>query len=94
MAYALIGLVIAALIGWLVFGFLAWRSVTIERLDADPAFRRFAPIRDQFSGSEPILRVNAAGSIERRPVADENPVSSATALHALAPQDVCRRSRS
>ena len=80
----LIALVITALAGLSVFGVLAWRSVTVERLDSDPALRRFAAIRDQFGGWEPILRVDSAGKIERRPLPDNDPGTHATVLHALA----------
>jgi hypothetical protein len=71
------------LLGLSVSGFLAWRSVTVEPADTDQALQRFAQIRARFAGLEPIVLVDAAGRIVRRP----NPHGEntrASNLHALA----------
>ena len=49
-----------------VFAFLAWRSVTIERADPGDALRRFVEVESGFTSSEPILRIDAGGTITRR----------------------------
>jgi hypothetical protein len=57
-------LALAAILGLGVFGLMAWRSVTVERVEPDEALRRFMAVRAQFS-AEPILRVRPDGSVER-----------------------------
>jgi hypothetical protein len=56
---------IAALVGVGVFGFLAWRSVTVEPATLNEALRRFEGIRDRLAATEPMLQVDADGSVTR-----------------------------
>ena len=60
------GIVGAAVFGFTVFGVLAWRSISIERAEPEPALRKFEDVRRQFIGLEPILRSDAKGAIVRR----------------------------
>lgn len=48
-----------------LFGLIAWRNVGVERAEPDEAVRRFMAIRSQFTGAEPILRVQEDGRIVR-----------------------------
>lgn len=52
--------------GVAVFGLLAWRSVEVEQAEPNEALGRFTEIRNRFTGSDPILRVDAEGRIVRR----------------------------
>ena len=52
--------------GLALFGLLAWRSVEVEHAPPSEALRRFTEIRDRFTGSDPILRVDAEGRMVRR----------------------------
>jgi hypothetical protein len=79
------GLGLFALLGLVVFGLLAWRSVTVEQTEPDLALSRFGRVRDVFSGTEPILRVSADGRVVRRANPD-NGTASAKRLHVLAYQ--------
>jgi len=58
-------LLLAALVGLSVFGYFAWRAVTMERANAEQARREFATVRDTFEGTEPMLRVDASGQVVR-----------------------------
>ena len=83
---------IARLLAWValagaggiaIFGLLAWRSVAVEQADPDQALGRFTAVRDRFAGTEPMLRVDAAGHVTRRPPpADE--IAAPRQLHVLA----------
>jgi hypothetical protein len=72
-----------AVAGLFVFAFLAWRSVTIERADSGAALRRFAQVESRFRSSEPMLRIDAGGTITRRPVPVGEP-ARLSSLQALA----------
>jgi hypothetical protein len=63
----LTGLGVAALAGLALFGVLAWRTVTVERAAADEALRRFEEIRRGFADAVPVLQVDTAGAVTRRP---------------------------
>jgi hypothetical protein len=66
---------LAAAAGLIVFGLMAWRSVTVERAEPDDALRRFVEIRSRFAGTEPILRVEADGRVvrSREPMGEGRP---------------------
>ena len=49
-----------------VFSVVGWRSITVERAEPDQADLRFTAIRNQFSGTEPLLRVEPDGRVVRR----------------------------
>jgi len=76
-----IGAVVIAALAFLAV--LAWRSVTIERADPNDALRRFAQVEARFSSSEPMLRVEADGTITKKAVKASEPGRPST-LHALA----------
>lgn len=65
-ARVLTGIAVAGAIGLLIFGFLTWRSVHVERVAANEALRRFSDVRERFSGLAPILRVGPEGRIVQR----------------------------
>jgi hypothetical protein len=75
---------VAALVGIAVFVFLAWHSVTMEQAQPDAAMRRFAEIRTGFAGTEPMLRVDAAGLVARRESPPESETVRPTRLRVLA----------
>ena len=58
-------LCLAAIAGLVLFGVMAWRSVTVDRAEPDDALARFNDVRSQFAGSEPFLRVEADGRVTR-----------------------------
>ena len=72
---------VAATAGAALFGFLAWRSVTVEEVEPNDALRRFADIRKRLPGTEPILHVDAGGIVTRREVPPASP--RATRLYVL-----------
>ncbi len=74
------GIVFAVLIGFSVVG---WRSITVERAEPDQADRRFTALRNQFSGIEPLLRVEPDGRVVRRQLEPAN-VKPAYRLRVLA----------
>ena len=82
-SHILVGLAIAAFIGLSVFAVLAWRSVTVEHADTNEALRRFTEIRDGFTGTEPILHIDAAGRVTRSEPPEGEVGSSPAHLHAL-----------
>lgn len=51
--------------GFAIFGLLAWRSIEVEHAPPNQALRRFTEVRDRFTGSDPILRVDAEGRLLR-----------------------------
>jgi hypothetical protein len=57
---------VVAAVGLSVFAFFAWRSVTIERAEPSDALRRFAQIESRFNSKEPVLRIEADGTVSRR----------------------------
>ena len=58
-------LLLAAVVGLSVFGYFAWRAVTMERADAEQALQEFTTVRDTFGGTEPMLRVDTSGQVVR-----------------------------
>jgi hypothetical protein len=74
---------IAGAIGLTVFGFLAWRSVHVEHMEANEALRRFVEIRERFSGQEPILRIGPDGRMMRRS-APTSPMQAPEDFYVLA----------
>lgn len=79
---SLIGVI--AVVGFGLFGFLAWRSVTVEEVQSDDALQRFVELRKRLSGTEPILHVDASGVVTRRAVPPEGKAPRATRLRVLA----------
>ena len=73
----------AAVVGFTVFGVLAWRSIAVERAEPEHALRKFEDARRQFIGMEPILRAAANGTIVRQPVPPD-PLPAPTRLCVLA----------
>ena len=59
-------LALAAVVGIGVFGALARRNVTIEQATPTTALRRFEEIRTQFSGADPVFRIDATHAVTRR----------------------------
>jgi hypothetical protein len=57
---------VIASVGLAVFVFLAWRSVTIETADRTEALLRFADVERRLDSSNPILRIEADGTVTRR----------------------------
>jgi hypothetical protein len=88
--HIVVGIVVAALIGFAVFGLLAWRSVKVERAEPDDALNRFEQVRRQFSSTEPILRVDPNGRTLRQP-SSPNPLPPPNRLHVLAYRAANRR---
>jgi hypothetical protein len=76
-----IGVVAAA--GLSVFAFFAWRSVTIERAEPNDALPRFAQIESRFNSKEPVLRIEADGTVSRRAL-PTGEAANLSRLHALA----------
>ncbi len=74
---------VIAIAGLSVLAFLAWRSVTIERADPSDALRRFAQVESRLGSSEPMLRIDAGGTIMRRPPPVREP-AHLSRLQALA----------
>ena len=58
-------LLLAAVVGLSVFGYYAWRAVTMERADRGEALQEFTAVRDALGSTEPMLRVNASGRVVR-----------------------------
>jgi hypothetical protein len=87
---ALTGLAVAALIGFGVFGFVAWWSITVERAEPEQADGRFAAIREHFSGVEPLLRVESDGRVVKRQI-EATGVRPARSLRVLAYRADLRR---
>ena len=80
----------AALLGLSVFAGLAWRSVQVEPAEPDQALVRFTAVRDSFSGTEPILLVDAEGHVSRRP-APTSDAAPPKRLHVMAYRQPERR---
>ena len=78
-----VGIVVAALFGFTIFGVLAWRSITVERAAPEDAVRRFEQVRRQFAGMEPIIRLEANGRGLRQP-SSPDPPPPPNRLHVLA----------
>jgi hypothetical protein len=76
---------VIAIAGLSLFAFLAWRSVTIERADPSDALRRFAQVESRLRSSEPLLHIDAGGTITRRPAPVGEP-ARLSRLQALAYQ--------
>jgi hypothetical protein len=79
--YWLIGIV--TVVGVSAFAFLAWRSVTIERAEPSDALRHFAQIESRFNSEEPVLRIEADGTLSRRALLEGEP-KHLSKFHALA----------
>ena len=73
----------AAVFGFTVFGVLAWRSIAVERAEPEHALRRFEDVRRQFTGTDPILRLDANGAVVRQPTPSD-PLPAPTRLCVLA----------
>jgi hypothetical protein len=58
---------LSAVIGLGLFAFLTSRAVTLEQLGSDQALRRFLEVRSRFAGVEPLLQIDATGTVTRRP---------------------------
>ena len=66
--HVVILLALAALFGIVATAFLAWHRVTVEDAQPEDALLRFADVRAQFGGIEPLLHVDPAGRVTRRAV--------------------------
>jgi hypothetical protein len=74
---------LTAFVGFGLFGFLAWRSITVEEIELEAARGRFTEIRDRLPRTEPVLHIDEKGAVTRRvPAASQAP--RATRLHVLA----------
>jgi hypothetical protein len=87
-AFAWLG--VAALIGVSASAFLAWRTVTVQRAEADDALQRFEEIRRGFDRTEPVLHVDAERGVTRRPP-PVHPATPPTRLRVLAYQASAQR---
>jgi hypothetical protein len=72
-----------AIAGLAFFGVLAWRSVTVLRMDPTGALNNFEDARARVPSTPPLLHLDAGGAFVRQP--SEGPTGQpATQLHALA----------
>jgi hypothetical protein len=70
-------------LGVAVFGVLAWRSVTVEQMDASGALNNFEDAKGRVPSTPPLVQRDASGNFVRH--ASEPATSHrATELHALA----------
>ncbi len=56
---------VAAVAGLSIFGYMAWHSVTLERSTTQQAIAEFAEIHHKFGAAEPMLRIKSATEIAR-----------------------------
>ena len=54
-----VGIVVATLFGFTIFGVLAWRSITVERAGPEDAVRRFEQVRRQFASTSAARMVKS-----------------------------------
>lgn len=62
----LLFLLFGALIGFGIFGVLAWRAVNVEDAEAPEALRRFTAVRTALGGRAPLLTLDDSGNVVRR----------------------------
>lgn len=81
-----LGLLVAAVLGLAVFGFLASRAVTVEDAPAPEALRRFEAVRAGLGGGDPLLALDDAGNVVRRASPASSSPRPVTRLGVLAYQ--------
>ena len=83
---ARIGVVVfvaAAVLGVAVFGVLAWRSVTVEQMDAIGALNNFDDAKGRVPSTPPLVQRDRSGNFVRH-ASEPTTGRAATELHALA----------
>ena len=71
-------LLAGAVVGFAIFGMLAYRAVSVEEAPAPEALRRFETIRAALGGRPPLIALDESGNVVRRsapPVTSPRPVS-------------------
>ena len=63
----LILLLVAAALGLGAFGYMMWNAVTVERADESDAARQFRAARAALGSALPMIEIDAAGRVVRRP---------------------------
>ena len=74
---------VAAVIGVVVFGVMAWRSVSVLEIDTSGAMHNFEEARMRVPSPTPLVQRDASGTFVRRPSV-QTPGPAPTELHALA----------
>lgn len=62
----LLALLAGAVVGFAIFGLLAYRAVSVEEAAAPEALRRFESIRAALGGRPPLIALDDAGNVVRR----------------------------
>ena len=79
----LLVLLAGAVMGFAIFGVLAYRAVNVEDADAPEALRRFTAIRAALGAGDPLLTLDEDGNVVRRaipPTRQPRPVSRLAVL--------------
>jgi hypothetical protein len=76
----------SAVAGFIIFGVLAWRAVTVEQAETQEAAQRFTAVRASFGSTTPLLGVDDAGNVTRRAPLPSRAPQSIARLCALAYQ--------
>jgi hypothetical protein len=76
-------LILGASLGFTVFGVLAWRSVTVQRMDAADATSQFDAVLAEFPLREALVTRDALGRFKRQPLSG-NAGLPPDQLHVLA----------
>ena len=82
----LLALLAGAIIGFGIFGVLAWRAVNVEDADSPEALRRFTAIRSALGSRPPLLTLDEAGNVVRRAAPPAQPPPPLSRLAVLAYQ--------
>jgi hypothetical protein len=84
-------LIAGAIVGFSIFGVLAWRAITTEQADLPEALRRFETIRASLGSASPAIEVGPDGTVMRRAEPAHTVPVRLSRLNALAYQPADRR---
>ena len=54
---------VAAVVGWTIFGVMAWQAVTVDEVAESDAARRLSAVREAFGETPPLVAYDGAGGV-------------------------------
>jgi hypothetical protein len=74
----------AAVIGWTIFGVMAWQAVTVDEVGTNDAAERLSAVREAFGGTPPLVAYDSSGQLVRRETTPPSNPAPVTHIYVLS----------
>ena len=73
----------AAVVGWTIFGVMAWQTVNVDEVAANDAAERLSAVRGAFGETPPLIAYDGSGQVVRRETTPPSNPAPITHIYVL-----------